>query len=218
MQVGNPAFHYLTISLDLSGRRAVLVGGGAVAARKAQTLRGAGMALTVIAPDLVPLLAEWAGNGALIWHRRCWQQSDLPGAALVVAATSEREVNRQVAQEAKMLGIPVNVADCAEEGTFRFPALLRRGSLEVAVGTDGRSPAVASAIRDKLSETVGDEYAAALDLLAELREKLLTVGMPEAYNTSLVKKLMAQGLMELLAEGRRADAETLINAILLPDP
>lgn len=217
MQAGNPSFHYLTISLDLSGRRAVLVGGGAVAARKARVLRDAGMVLELIAPELVRPLASLAEAGELLWHRRCWQPADLHGAALAVAATSDREVNRQVALEAKRLGIPVNVADCGEEGTFRFPALLRRGSLEVAVGTGGRSPAAATAIRDRLSELFGEEYGVALELLAELREKLLTVGMPEAYNANLVKRLMAQGLMELLAEGRRADAETLINTTLLSD-
>lgn len=217
MQAGNPSFHHLTISLDLSGRRAVLVGGGTVAARKARTLLDAGLVLELVAPELARPLACLAEEGALVWHRRCWQPADLHGAALVIAATSDREVNRQVALEAKNLGIPVNVADCGEEGTFRFPALLRRGSLEVAVGTDGRSPAAAVAIRDRLSDLLGDEYAVALELLAELREKLLTVGMPEAYNAKLVKKLMAQGLMDLLAEGRRADAETLINTILLSD-
>ncbi|CAH2032376.1 precorrin-2 dehydrogenase/sirohydrochlorin ferrochelatase family protein [Trichlorobacter ammonificans] len=214
MQVRNQPFHHLTISLDLAGRRAVLVGGGAVAARKAGVLREAGMELVVVAPELTPRLAELAAAGELSWRQRPWAPGDLAGAALVVAATSDREVNRQVADEARLLGIAVNVADRPEEGTCRFPALLRRGRLEIAVGTEGSAPAVAAAVRDHVAEAIGEEYGELLELLAELREKLLTLGMAKAYNTDFVKNLMAQGLMEMLRGGERAEAERMIEAAL----
>lgn len=214
MQERNRPSRYLMLSLDLAGQRAVLVGGGTVAARKAKVLREAGMELVVVAPELAPSLARLAAAGELSWRQRTWQPGDLAGAALVVVATSDRDVNRQVAEEARLLGIAVNVADRPEEGSCRFPALLRRGRLEIAVGTEGGAPAVAAAVRDHLADTVGDEYGEMLELLAGLREKLLTLGMATAYTTTLVKNLMAQGLVELLREGRRADAERMIEAAL----
>lgn len=214
MQVRNNRSRHLTISLDLAGRRAVLVGGGAVAARKAAVLLEAGMELVVVAPELAPPLAELAAAGELSWRQRPRQPGDLAGAALVVVATDNREVNRQVAAEARQLGLVVNVADRPEEGTCRFPALLRRGRLEVAVGTEGGAPAVAAAVRDRLADVIGDEYGEMLEVLAGLREKLLTLGMATAYNITFIKNLMAQGLVELLREGRRDEAERMIAAAL----
>jgi len=218
MQVRNPPFRYLTLGLDMAGKRAVLAGGGRVATRKATALREAGMELVVIAPDLSPLLAGWASAGELIWHQRSWQADDTSGAALVIAATSSREVNHQVALEARSRNIPVNVSDRSDEGTCRFPALLHRGSLELAVSTEGRSPAAAAAIRDALAGIIGHEYEEMLELLATVREKLLTLGMPEAYNIRLVKRLMKQGLADLLREGRRSEAEAMIATTLSFDP
>lgn len=217
MQVRNPTFRYLTLNLDMAGKRAVLAGGGRVAARKATVLREAGMELLVIAPTLDPLLATWASTGDLSWHRRPWQAGDTNGAALVIAATSDRDVNRRVALEARKLGIPVNVSDRPDEGSCRFPALLQRGSLELAISTEGRSPAAAVALRDMLAELIGEEYGEMLELLAIVREKLLTLGMPEAYNVQLVKKLLAQGLAGLLREGRQREAEAMISNLLKHD-
>lgn len=214
MQVGNKIFNHLTVCLDMSGRLAVLVGGGSVAARKVQALKDAGMALQVIAPDVSPALASLAEEGALVWHQRTWCSGDLKGAALVVAATSSRDVNHQVALEAKSLGIPVNVADHGEEGDCLFPAILRRGKLEIAVSTGGASPAAAVVIRDNLAETIGEEYEEMLNLLADLREKLLTLGMPEAYNAKIVKALMEQGVARLLRSGDNAAACKIIDNLL----
>lgn len=214
MQVGNKIFNHLTLCLDMSDRLAVLVGGGSVAVRKVQVLKDAGMVLEVIAPDVAPVLASLAEDGALVWHQRTWCSGDLKGAALVVAATSSREINHQVALEAKSLGIPVNVADRGEEGDCLFPAMLRRGRLEIAVSTGGASPAVAVAIRDNLAETIGEEYEKMLNLLADLREKLLTLGIPEAYNATLVKALMEQGVARLLRSDENADAHKIIDNLL----
>jgi len=136
----------------------------------------------------------------------------------VIAATSDRDVNRRVALEARKLGIPVNVSDRPDEGNCRFPALLQRGSLELAISTEGRSPAAAVALRDMLAELIGEEYGEMLELLAIVREKLLTLGMPEAYNVQLVKKLLEQGVAALLREGRKSEAEAMIKTTLSFDP
>lgn len=200
----------VTLTLTLDGRRAVLVGGGAVATRKATLLLAAAMELVVVAPLLSPQLADLAAAGQLQWLARPYRPEDLKGAFLVVAATDQREVNRQVAQDARQLGLLVNVADAPAEGDCTFPALLQRGGLQVAVTTGGGSPAFAAAVRDELALTLDGAYAETLELLAELREKQLTLGGGHTYNTRLIKELLAAGLVAMLRQGKRAAAEALI--------
>lgn len=200
----------LNLNLTVHGRLAVLVGGGSVAARKAELLQEAGMELTVVAPQLAPQLAVRAAEGGIRWLARHYQPDDLRDAFLVVAATNLRAVNQQVAQDACQLGLLVNVADAPQEGTCSFPALLQRGALQVAVSTGGGAPAFAAAVRDELALLLDGAYGEALELLALQREKLLTLGQGHTYNIHLIKELLAAGLLDLLRQGDRAAAELLI--------
>ncbi|MCD8375380.1 MAG: NAD(P)-dependent oxidoreductase [Oscillospiraceae bacterium] len=136
--------------LDLSGRLCVVVGGGGVGLRRAETLLTCGARVKLIDPAPVP-----APEG--VEHvRRDYRAGDLEGAALAVAATGSRPVNRRVGLDAKALGIPVSVADCQEECTFFFPALCLGDGLAVGVVSDGSRHAetarVAKAIRQCLEE------------------------------------------------------------------
>ena len=134
--------------VDLYGRRCVIVGGGAIAARRAAVLGEFGAAVTVIAP-------EWKGGVRNIdWVPRVYVPGDLAGAFLAVAATDDREVNRSVGEEARKLGIPVSVADRREECTFFFPAVCTGENLVAGVigrGDDhARTARAARAIRSAL--------------------------------------------------------------------
>jgi len=119
-----------------------------------------------------------------------------------VAATDDAEVNRRVAADARRRGILVAVADTPELGTCAFPAVLRRGNLEIGVSTGGRCPAFALLVRDLLAGVIGDDYGIALERVASEREKLLTEGNDSTYNSPLVRAI-AQRLIEELtkAEG-----------------
>ena len=131
--------------VDLTGRRCVIVGGGAIAQRRAAVLSRFGAAVTVIAPT-------WTGDVPGV----DWQApGDLKGAFLAVAATNDRSVNRQVGEEARALGIPVTVADCREECTFFFPAVCEGGGVTAGLisrhGTDHhRAARAAKAVRQAL--------------------------------------------------------------------
>lgn len=203
----------LPLNLMTIGKTAVLVGGGAVACRKARMLRQAGLAITVIAPELAHPLSVWAAAGELVWLSREYLQGDLAGAFLVIAATNQREVNRQVASDALRQAVLVNVADEPDEGNCSFPAVLQRGALQVAVSTDGVAPAVAAAIRDELAGVLDSAYGQALELLAQQREKLLTLGQGDTYNTRLIKELLAAGLLDLVRQGELAAADALIQRL-----
>lgn len=140
---------HFPLFVDLTGRPCVIVGGGAIAARRAEVLARFGGAVTVIAPT-------WRGGvSGVRWERRTYRSGDLAGAFLAVAATDDRAVNRQVGEEARALGIPVTVADCREECTFFFPAVCEGGGVTAGLisrhGTDHhRAAKAAKAVRQAL--------------------------------------------------------------------
>jgi precorrin-2 dehydrogenase / sirohydrochlorin ferrochelatase len=151
--------------LDLSGTRCVVVGGGAVATRKARKLLQAGAEVAVISPEVLP---ELEGMGVET-SRRPYEYGDLEGADLAFAATDSREVNAAVAREARERGVRVNVADRPSEGDFAVPSTLRRGGLQVAVSTGGASPTLARRIRDELEASFGPEWAGVVEELETVR-------------------------------------------------
>ncbi|MGE5129626.1 MAG: bifunctional precorrin-2 dehydrogenase/sirohydrochlorin ferrochelatase, partial [Sphingomonadaceae bacterium] len=138
---------YFAAFLDLRGKPAVVVGGGPVAAQKAETLLRSGAKLTVVAPELCARLAELTLVGALRHEAKRFQPGDLVGAEIVIAATDDPSVNESVSNAAKALRIPVNVADNAALSTFIMPSVIDRPPLQVAISTAGASPVLARKLR-----------------------------------------------------------------------
>lgn len=207
---------YLPINLDIRGKPAVIVGGGAVAARKCRALLAAEARVTVIAPALAPSLQELAEKGRIAHLPREYARGDLAGAFLVFAAADNRAVNRSVADEAKARGILADVADAPDLGDFTSPALLTRGDLLLTVSTSGKSPALARKIRDELATRYGPEYAAALILLGKVREKLLTETANSAYNKQIFNSLVEHDLPALLKNGATAETDYLLLKLFGP--
>jgi siroheme synthase-like protein len=194
---------YYPLCLDLRGRPCVVIGGGAVAARKVASLLECGARVTVVAPSLGPALEERYRAGAIEARLRPYRDGDLAGAALAIAATDDATANGQVAAEARARGVLLNVVDDPARGDFIAPAVLRRGALEVAVSTGGLSPALARWVRDALKGLVPAEYGDLLPLLAELRAELRGAGVevPAERWQSAVDA-------EVLASLRAGDAST----------
>lgn len=188
---------YLPIMLDVEGRRVVIVGGGAVAARKAAPLLEAGAELVVISPSLSGKLAD---EGRLEWISRPYAPGDLQGAVLVYAASDNRAVNEAVAGEARRLGLPVNVASHAEAGTFITPGVLRRGRLTVAVSTSGAGPSAAAEITQRVADLLGEEYEPYLDFLHELRTAIKQLEPAAETRARLLRRL---GKLDVLNELRQ---------------
>lgn len=153
------------IFLNLDGKRCVVVGGGAVANRKARKLLQARAEVVAISPEVKPELESVATEV----RRRPYREGDLEGASLVFAATNLREVNAAVTREARGRGIPVNVADEPSEGDFALPSVLRRGQLQVAVSTGGASPTLARRVRNELESAFGSEWAGVVEALGRAR-------------------------------------------------
>ena len=169
--------HY-PIFLDLVDRPCVVVGGGPVAETKVRGLLGAGARITVVSPTLTPALAALAAEGHLAHQAREYLPGDLAGVALAFAATGDRAVSGAVRAEGRTRGVWVNAADDPEHCDFLLPAVLRRGSLAVAVSSGGASPALTRAVRDELERYFPADFGAFVEVVAEVRRELRERGAP----------------------------------------
>lgn len=187
----------LALNINMNDKRVVVVGGGAVALRKLRTLLATTAVVRVVAVNVCPEITALEETGLLSVKYGRYTESDLDDAFLVIAATDSLPVNEQVCADARARRILVGAVDNPATGDCTFPAVLRRGDLEIAVSTAGRCPAFAVEVRDGIGEHIGPEYAAILDRLAEEREKLLTNGSPSTYNTQVLRSLAKRLVAEL---------------------
>jgi precorrin-2 dehydrogenase/sirohydrochlorin ferrochelatase len=150
---------YFPVFLDLRGRRCLVVGGGPVGERKVHELLECGASVVVVSPAVTPGLVDLAAHGRIERRARPFRRSDPRGCTLAVAATGNRRVDRAVAAMARRWRALVNVVDGREYCDVILPSVLRRGELQIAVSTGGRSPALAREIRRRLEGLFGPEYA-----------------------------------------------------------
>lgn len=201
---------------DLRGRRCLVVGGGRIAEGRTRLLAAYGATLTLVAPDLTDGLAEMVVAGEVAEHRRRgYVADDLDEAFLAVAATDRRDVNREIAENARARGILCNVADDPLACDVQFPALVRRGELTLAVSTGGASPAVTSRVRAELEGIFGPEWGELLELLGEVREATKQRYPQPAERAQAVRALLDDGrVMEMLRAGATDAARGYVGTIL----
>ncbi len=196
---------YYPIFLDMTERRCVVIGGGAVAERKVEALLEAGASVTVIAPALTSRLAALVTEGRIRHVSREYRLGDLAGSELAFVATDDGEVNAAVAREGQERGVWVNAADDPAHCDFILPSVLRRGELVVAVATGGTSPALSRAIREELEAYFTEDYAVLAGVVAEVRRELRQSGrIPDAETW---RRALDGDLRRLIAEGRREEAK-----------
>ena len=157
------------VSLTLDGRRVLVVGGGRVATRRVAELVETGADVEVVAPEVSQEIAAWADSQKIVVSRRPFEAGDVTGAWLCLAATDDPGVNRAVVVAAEREHCFVSAAGDGRSSSARSMSVLRRGDLEVAVGTSGRAPAAAGWICRQLATLVGPEYGVLIDLVAEAR-------------------------------------------------
>lgn len=191
----------LALNIRMRDRRAVIIGGGAVALRKIRTLLAAGAAVRVVAMTVSSEIASLRDAGGISVRIGSYRAEDLDDAFFVVAATDDAGVNRRVCDDASRRGILAADAGNPVAGDCAFPALLQRGDLEIAVSTGGRCPTFAAQVRDRIAECIGSEYGTVLEQLAMEREKLLTNGSPSTYNTQVLRSL-ARHLLDGFTENK----------------
>ena len=193
------------VNLCLAGQPVLVVGGGPVAARKVEALLRAGARVTVVAPAAAEPIAE---QPEVTWQRRQYQPPEAGSYRLVITATSDPEVNAQVARDCEAANVFVNSADDPANCTFTLPSVARRGDLQVAVSTNGRSPALARWLRRRLEREIDSGFAILLDLLSEARAEARA-----AFGSSEVagwEAALDDGLLELVRVGRTEEARSLL--------
>jgi len=189
----------LPIALRPDGRRAVIVGGGSVASRKAEVLAEAGFPLFVVAPRIDARTRELVDRIGGDAAERAYDSSDVAGAALVVAATSDEAVNARIVADARAAGILACDASDGERGDFTMPAVARAGILTIAVDTGGGAPAFAKRITAELATRFGPEYGRAAATLAHMR----------VYAKAVLPADERRKVLQLLAELPVAELATM---------
>src|SRR3954469_15097077 len=155
--------------LRLSGRPCLVVGGGEVGLEKVDGLLACDGAVSLVAPEAVPELAEYAREGSIRWERREFRDSDLDGKFLAIAATSITDVNIAVYEGAERRAMLCNVVDVPPLCNFILPAIVRTGPLAIAISTAGASPALAKRMKREIAESYGDPYARFAVILNDAR-------------------------------------------------
>jgi precorrin-2 dehydrogenase/sirohydrochlorin ferrochelatase len=196
------------VNLVLEGRRCVVIGGGAVAARKVEGLVAAGAAVVVIAPEISSSIRELGVS--LV--QRGYRPGDLAGAWLAIAATDDPGVNRLVHADGEAAGVWINAADDPQACAFTLPAVVRRGPVMVTVSTAGRSPALAGWIRGQVAAQLGPEVGLLAELLSEARDQLKAAGR----STEDVdwRPALDWDMLELIRSGHTAQARERLQACL----
>jgi siroheme synthase-like protein len=160
------------IFMKLQGRLVVMVGAGEIAVQKIDGLLRAGAKVRVIAPEVHARFVEWIRDHQIEWVAREFQPEDLSGAMLAIAATSAPGVNASVYRAAEARGILCNAVDDIENCHFYYGSVVQRGDLQVAISTNGKSPALAQRLRKELEQQFGPEYESWLEWLGAARELL----------------------------------------------
>ncbi len=202
---------YLPILFDIKGKKCLVIGGGNVAYRKVQSLNEHGAQVTVVAPELIDEIKTLAEQGSISILNRPVAQDDLDGMSLVFSATDDCELNESVAKWACDARIPINVVDNSELCTFIMPAILRRGSLQIAVSTGGEFPGLARRIRDAISAQIEENFADYISILGEIRRRIIESPMAQEEKSEKIEALCSKRFYRLFKE---EGAESLKNALL----
>jgi len=189
---------YFPIFLDMSGKKAVVLGGGIVAQRKIETLLECGAVVHVISKSLTPELQNLHKNGEITFLATKFEDHYLEDAFILIIATDDSDLNRKVSEIAKQRNILVNAVDQPEECSFIVPSVIKRGDLFIAISTSGKSPALAKKIRESLEDRFGKEYGYFLNMMGRVRKELLSSGRSEGDRTRIFHELVDSPILEFI--------------------
>ena len=182
--------------LKLEGRQCLVVGAGKIGEPKIGGLLDTGASIRVVALDASPAVREWAREGKIELELRAFLAEDLDGAFLAVVATNSRSLNERVYREAQRRGVLCNVVDVPDLCDFFYPAVVKRGDLQIAISTAGQSPSLAQKIRQQLEKQFGPGYAAWVAELGETRRLILASDLDKERKLELLHTLASREALE----------------------
>ena len=201
---------YLPLFHNLKGREVLVIGGGEIALRKARLLSEAGAVLRVVAPDVEPELSELVQKGGGRTLLRCYEANDLAGCVLAIAATDDEPLNAQVFQDARKLGMPVNVVDSPELCTVIFPAIVDRSPLMIAVSSGGDAPVLARLMRARIETWVPSVYGELAGLAKKFRSQVKARFADVQQRRVFWEEVFQGDVAERALAGQQHEAERLL--------
>ncbi len=211
----NPAMAKYPIFLELGSRRVVVIGGGAVAVRKVQALLAAGARVVVVAERIDDMLTAQCRDTDVELIKSKYSKNYLAGALLAIAATNNHPLNKQIYKDCQELEVLCNVVDVPELCDFFVPAVVKRGDLQIAIGTEGRCPAYAGHLRKKLEGIFTEQHGQFLAELEKLRKKIIQEVSDPADRKIILGQLADDESFEYFAENGPTKwhtfAEKLVN-------
>jgi precorrin-2 dehydrogenase / sirohydrochlorin ferrochelatase len=182
--------------LKLEGKQCLVVGAGKIGEPKIGGLLETGARIRVVSLDASPAVREWARAGKIELEVRAFSAEDLDGAFLAIVATNSRTLNERVYREAQSRGVLCNVVDVPDLCDFFYPAIVRRGDLQIAVSTAGQSPSLAQKIRQQLEKQFGPGYASWVAELGETRQFILSSDLDKERKLDLLHSLASREAVE----------------------
>ncbi|HCO95947.1 MAG TPA: siroheme synthase [Phycisphaerales bacterium] len=192
------------IFLELGSRRIVVIGGGAVAVRKTQALLNAGARVVVVAERIDDMMTALCRGTDVELIKSKYSKNYLAGALLAIAATNNARLNKQIYKDCQELEVLCNVVDVPELCDFFVPAVVKRGNLQIAIGTEGQCPAYAGHIRKKLEKIFTDKHGQFLAELEKLRKKIIENVPDPADRKTVLGQLADDESFEYFAENGSA--------------
>ncbi len=209
-----PGTVFYPVFLNVSGRKAVVIGGGKVAERKIQPLLKSGARVTVISPTITKKIEDWKGQRRVKHIARSYRKGDARDAFVVIAATDSAAVNERVSGDAPCL---VNVVDTPLLCNFIVPSTMVRGPLNIAVSTSGVSPAFAGSVRRELEKNYGREFACYLRSLGRIRQEALAMIQDKRKRTAFLKCIASEAAIKRVrrdgSKKMQVRAEDLLNRV-----
>lgn len=193
-----PAGPLYPVSLDISGKRCLVVGGGTVAARKIKALLLCGGVVQIISPEACKAIVRQSDNGEIDWLKRGYRRGDVKDAFLVFAATDDPEVQKMVAEDAAHHHVLLNSADNPPLSDFHVPAKIRRRDFVITVSTGGGSPALASLLKMQLAREYGEEYGILVELMARIRRLVLNQDSSAEKNKVLFQSILKLPVLDCI--------------------
>ncbi|MEP6624434.1 MAG: bifunctional precorrin-2 dehydrogenase/sirohydrochlorin ferrochelatase [Acidimicrobiia bacterium] len=204
--VGYPA------NFIVAGRRCLVVGAGRIAARKLDGLLKAGADAVAVALDAIDSIRALHDAGRIEWRQRGFVAADLDDVWLAITATADAAVNQAVFDAGEARRVWVNSADDPANCSFTLMSVVRQGDLVVTIGTNGRSPALATFLRDHVNHEMGPEYERLLEILSEAREAFRAGG--RSSEDADWQRAFDSGIVEMVRSGREAEARELLRSCL----
>jgi precorrin-2 dehydrogenase/sirohydrochlorin ferrochelatase len=182
--------------LKLVGKECLVVGAGKVGEPKIGGLLDTGANICVVAIEASSRVREWSDAGKIELQERAFSATDLDGKFLAVVATASNSLNELIYREARRRGVLCNVVDVPEYCDFFYPAVVRRGELQIAISTSGQSPSLAQKIRQQLERQFGEKYAAWVQQLGETRRLILASDLDKETKLALLHSLASREAFE----------------------